>query len=81
MVPLIGGVNDDEVFARDLSMMIRNAERLVRVDLLPYHRGAPVKYEMLGRPFDPGFDLTAEPQPRVEVFEAYGIRCVNQVGY
>jgi len=80
-VPLISGVNDDEEFTRDLCQRIRGARNLIRVDLLPYHRGAGAKYAMLGRAYEPDFDLYASPGVQRDIFQEYSIPFVNQAGY
>jgi pyruvate formate lyase activating enzyme len=48
--PLIPGVNDDDENLREMGAYLASL-RLVRVDVLPYHRAGIAKYERLQRPY------------------------------
>jgi pyruvate formate lyase activating enzyme len=55
--------------------LLGGSENLIRVELLPYHKTAGAKYQMLGRTYDPEFDTNAKPQAHAEVFEEFGLPC------
>ena len=55
-MPIIPEVNDEEEHFRAVASMARNADRLVRIEVLPYQRTAGAKYEMVGRTYHPEFD-------------------------
>ena len=71
-IPLIPTVNDTEenISATAEFMRENGAER---VELLPYNRMAGGKYEILGQKYDPDFDESVPPEPRIEIFNKYGI--------
>jgi pyruvate formate lyase activating enzyme len=48
--PLIPGVNDDEENVREVGAFLASL-RLLRIDVLPYHRAGIAKYERLQRPY------------------------------
>lgn len=71
-VPLIPGVTDTleniAAIARTLADCgVHDAE------LLTYNKMAGGKYEMVGRKYQPDFDATVESQPRLDVFEQFGV--------
>ena len=72
-MPVIPGVNDSEAHFAAAAELVRGAESLVRVDVLPYQRAAGAKYEMVGKEYCPGFDETREPELHTEVFDRLGI--------
>jgi len=72
-LPLIPGVNDDEKHIEDIAGFIEGAERLIRVEMLPYHRTAGAKYEMAGMIYSPEFDAAREPRACTEPFLKRGI--------
>ena len=55
-MPVIPEVNDNEDHFAALAGMVRNAESLIRVEILPYQRAAGAKYEMVGMAYRPEFD-------------------------
>ncbi len=70
--PLIPGVTDTQQNLTAIAALL--AQNGVKyIELLPYHKMAGGKYPMLGRQYTPGFDETALPQPRQEIFEKYHI--------
>jgi len=75
-VPLIGGVNSDESFARDLCRKLQGAPNLLYVELLPYHHGAALKRAMLKRTCDSNFCLPSAPESQLCIYSAFGIKCV-----
>lgn len=61
-IPLITGVNDTEKNMRDILSVIRDAQSLVRVELLRYHKTAGAKYAMIEKKYDPPFDTEISPR-------------------
>ena len=49
------------------------SRHLEKVELLPYHRTAGAKYEMVGRAYDPQFDEAAPPRRDLTPFTKHGI--------
>lgn len=74
-IPLIPGVNDDEDNFRHTADWLAGSQMLEKVELLPYHRTAGAKYEMLGRDYKPKFDTEKPVSIPQGIFEQYGIRC------
>ena len=73
-IPLIPGVNDDPDNIRATALLLNGSETLEKVELLPYHTTAGAKYSMVGKEYNPGFDITKKPETHLEIFEKYGIR-------
>lgn len=76
-IPVIPGVNDSEENFRATAALLQGAPELEMVELLPYHKTAGAKYSMVGKNYEPGFDVSAEPHLDTEIFEACGIRCTR----
>lgn len=55
-IPLIPGVNDDEENMESTAALLEEAGPLIRVELLPYHKTAGAKYQMVGMEYCPDFD-------------------------
>ena len=72
-VPLIPNVNDTAENLGRLASMLAGARRLVRVEILPYHKTAGAKYYMLGKKYAPDFDTDAEPR-FFDEFTKYNIK-------
>ncbi len=70
--PLIPGVTDTPENLRAIAALLAQ-HGVGYIELLPYHKMAGGKYPMLGRAYSPGFDETALPQPRREIFDEYHI--------
>jgi pyruvate formate lyase activating enzyme len=76
-IPVLGGINDDEVNIRKTAMFINSLSgENKEVHLLPYHKIAQTKYSKLGKPKD--FELFSEPDHEtleeiIEIFRDYGI--------
>ncbi len=72
-IPLIPGVNDTvenlEVFARFVSSVNRETP----IELLPYHKTAGAKYEMVGMEYKPIFETDCKVCTHPEIFEKYGL--------
>ncbi len=60
-VPLIPGVNDSAEDMRATAALLQDAPGLQRVELLRYHKTAGAKYPMVGRRYEPPFDVNATP--------------------
>lgn len=73
-VPLIGGVNDDSDNLKNTAQLLRNADGLVRAELLPYNAAAGAKYAMVGRVYE-GQSFGAPSKPDVSCFTEIGIEC------
>jgi pyruvate formate lyase activating enzyme len=74
-IPLIPGVNDSEGNILNILSLIRDAKSLVRIELLPYHKTAGAKYEMLGQTYKPSFDTTKIPEIH-NVFEKNNVKTI-----
>lgn len=72
-MPMIPGVNDEPAHFEAVAALMRDAKRLVRVDILPYQRAAGAKYGMVGRTYAPEFDESASPRYFLDVFQRAGI--------
>ncbi|MDR1527563.1 MAG: radical SAM protein [Dysgonamonadaceae bacterium] len=56
-IPLIPGVNDDDENLQAIQAMFKGVPSLQRIELMPYNKFAGAKYPMLGREYNPPFDL------------------------
>lgn len=72
-IPLIPGVNDSLENMQATASLLEGASGLQRVELLRYNKVAGAKYPMLGLPYRPPFDETAEPAIH-DVFTEKGIK-------
>ncbi len=72
-VPLIPEVNDTRENMEHILSLVKGAESLVRVELLPYHKTAGAKYKMIGTEYRPSFDTTKLPDI-FNVFEENNIK-------
>lgn len=72
-IPLIPGVNDSLENMQATAALLEGASGLRRVELLRYNKVAGAKYPMLGLPYAPPFDETAEPAIH-DVFTDKGIK-------
>ena len=75
-IPLIPGVTDSEDNQRRCADLLSGPSAMLRVELLPYHLGAGSKYAMAGLKYQPGFDEHAAVQPRPDLFQDRGLKCV-----
>lgn len=75
-VPLIPGVNDTRENMEKTALLVSHAKHLIRVELLPYHKTAGVKYGMMNKYFDPGFDTRKMVNVWKDVFENYNINII-----
>jgi len=72
-IPLIPGVNDTSGNMEKTARLLKDANNLIRVDLLPYNPAAPAKYDMLGKDYKPGFDTSREVNIWSDIFKEYNI--------
>ena len=72
-IPVIPGVNDSKENFEQVAQLIKDAKRLERLELLPYHKTAGAKYSMQGREYRPTFDPDRPLYLDHEVFQQYGI--------
>lgn len=75
-IPLIPEVNDTRENMEETATLIKEARNLKRVELLPYHHTAGAKYPMLGKQYDPGFDVSRNVNIWKDVFEKYNINAI-----
>jgi pyruvate formate lyase activating enzyme len=74
-IPVIPGVNDTEQNYRATAELLKDDRSLIQVELLPYHKTAGSKYNMLGITYQPGFDVGQNPFMDRGIFLAEGIPC------
>lgn len=67
-VPMIPGVTDTDENLAGIANIVSALPRKVRVELLPYNRGARGKYAACGMEWRPEFDDSAEAQPNLKNF-------------
>ena len=72
-VPLIPGVTDTPENLNGIAALLEGSRHLEQVELLPYHRTAGAKYEMVSRVYDPRFDETVSPRGDLSPFAKRGI--------
>ncbi len=72
-IPLIPGVNDNPTNLKQTAELLEGAQKLIRVELLPYHQTAGAKYKMLGKDYRPSFDVDKLPVIDGQCFEEKGI--------
>lgn len=73
-IPLIPGVNDSRENLEATAHALAGAKALVRVEILPYHKTAGAKYQMLGMKYHPDFDTDRAPSFTEEIFEKFKIK-------
>jgi pyruvate formate lyase activating enzyme len=61
-IPLIPTVNDTEENMKNILSIIKGTKSLIRVELLPYHKTAGAKYEMIGEKYNPLFNTEISPK-------------------
>jgi len=76
-IPLIPGVNDLPGYEESFASLLNGDKALQRVELLPYHVTASVKYELMNKPYKPTFDPSAEiRKPDLDIFKQHNIQAV-----
>ena len=75
-IPLIPGVNDSLEAKEGFARLLEGRSGLQRVELLPYHLAAGVKYQFVGRTYQPGFDESRQPDADLAPFHAHGLPAV-----
>ena len=74
-IPVIPDVNDSEENFRAAAALLTDCDTLDFVELLPYHRTAGAKYEMVNRIYISAFDETKSPNLETAAFAERGIEC------
>ena len=74
-IPLIPGVNDTLENLEATAAFIAGCGGHAKVELLPYHKTAGAKYEMIGAAYQPLFDTEGKVNPREDIFRQYGLEC------
>lgn len=73
-IPVIPGVNDSVQNFEATARLIAGAPALQKVELLPYHKTAGAKYEMVGKAYQPLFHTEQPVAIHQEIFSRYQIR-------
>lgn len=73
-IPLIPGVSDTEENLRAAAVFIAECGK-APVELLPYHKTAGAKYEMVGQSYQPQFDPEQAVQTHLDLFTSCGLEC------
>lgn len=75
-VPLVPGVTDTDGNLTCIARIVSALPRRVRVELLPYNRGARGKYAACGMEWRPGFDDLVEAQPNLKSFNNLNVEAL-----
>lgn len=70
--PLIPTVTDTPENLAAIARLLQE-NGVTAIELLPYHTAAGGKYASVGRTYDPQFDETVSPSPRIELFKQHDI--------
>ena len=73
-IPLIPGVSDTEENLSRTAAFIASCGK-APVELLPYHKTAGAKYEMVGSVYQPLFDPEQAVQTHMDLFTSCGLEC------
>jgi pyruvate formate lyase activating enzyme len=73
-IPLIPGFNDTEENLEKTAELLKDAENLKGVDILPYNKTAGAKYEMVNKTYIPLFDSERNVEFKSEAFDRWGIK-------
>lgn len=73
-IPVIPGVNDSVQNFEATARLIADAPALQKAELLPYHKTAGAKYEMVGKAYQPLFHTEQPVAIHQEIFSRYQIR-------
>lgn len=68
-IPLIPEINDTMENISEIIRLLKDAERLSRVEILRYNKMAGAKYAMIGKTYHPPFDTNLAPQDHKQLFE------------
>lgn len=74
-IPLIPGVNDTEENIESFAKFVSEINKNTFIELLPYHKTAGAKYDMIGLKYVPIFDTDRKVQYHNDIFEKYGLEC------
>ena len=75
-VPLIPGVNDTNENLTQTALLLKDAPKLIKVELLPYHKTAGSKYSMVNMVYAPTFDINQKANINTTCFTDHGISCM-----
>ena len=73
-MPMIPEINDSVEVAKALATLLKDDESLCMLEFLPYHKTAGAKYQLVGRRYQPPFDVNREPFIHTDIFEKERIR-------
>ena len=71
--PVIPGVNDTAENLDAFAGFVSSVNPLTPIELLPYHKTAGAKYEMIGMEYKPIFQTDTKVSTHPEIFEKYGL--------
>ena len=74
-IPLIPGVSDTEENIESVAKYISEINKKTFVELLPYHKTAGAKYDMVGLEYKPIFDADRQVEFHEDIFKKYGLEC------
>lgn len=74
-VPLIPGVSDTTENIESLAKFISEINRDTFIELLPYHKTAGAKYEMVGYKYESIFEINKQVEIHDDIFKKYGLEC------
>lgn len=74
-IPVIPQVNDTIENYEQTAQVLKGAQNLQYVELLPYQQVAGAKYQMLGHLYNPGFATDVKPCLDTTAFTSLGIPC------
>lgn len=72
-VPLIPGVNDTKDNIEAFAKFVCENNKSTFIELLPYHKTAGAKYEMVGLEYKPIFDVNKKVEFHEDIFKKYGL--------
>ena len=74
-IPLIPGVSDTKENIESVAKFISETNKSTFVELLPYHKTAGAKYDMVGLTYKPIFDADKKVEFHEDIFKKYGLEC------
>ena len=74
-IPLIPGVSDTKENIEAVAKFISEDNKKTFIELLPYHKTAGAKYDMVGLNYEPIFDINKQVEIHEDIFKKYGLEC------
>ena len=74
-IPLIPGVSDTKENIESVAKFISEINKNTFIELLPYHKTAGAKYDMVGLEYKPIFDVNKQVEHHEDIFKKYGLEC------